>query len=346
PPHDSLPAVVDAFLEWTFRSRSAATYKWYRDHLQSFVSKHPRLDFAALRPHHVENWAMVGGENVNTRRNRMRAVKRCLRWAIAQGYLDRNPLAAMEMPTAVPRDVYVPPAEFERLVGFLRDASFADLVRVTYDTGCRPQESLRVEARHVDFENARWVFPRTESKGKRSPRVVYLSEDSLAVTRRLVAAWPSGPLFRNRDGKPWNTYSVSCAFDRLQYRMATAAAGESGIVVSDRDARKLAKTLSPHHAVGGQSVPKSAAELLSEARRKLAERRARELAPRYSLYALRHSWATNALRNGVDPLTVAILMGHSNPSMLACTYQHLSHDPQHLLGQARKAAAPKEERGG
>jgi integrase len=44
------------------------------------------------------------------------------------------------------------------------------------------------------------------------------------------------------------------------------------------------------------------------------------------------------LERGIDALTVAILMGHKDPSMLAKVYQHLSHNPRHLLEQARKAA--------
>ena len=67
-------------------------------------------------------------------------------------------------------------------------------------------------------------------------------------------------------------------------------------------------------------------------------KRAAELAPRYSLYALRHSWANNALKKGVDALTVAILMGHEDPSTLSKVYQHLSLNPAHMLTQAKKAA--------
>ena len=33
-----------------------------------------------------------------TKRNYCRSVKRCLRWAKQQGYIDRNPVADMEMP--------------------------------------------------------------------------------------------------------------------------------------------------------------------------------------------------------------------------------------------------------
>ena len=46
-----------------------------------------------------------------------------------------------------------------------------------------------------------------------------------------------------------------------------------------------------------------------------------------------------ALQRGVDALTVAILMGHKDPSQLAKVYQHLSHNPKHLLEQAKKAAS-------
>jgi site-specific recombinase XerD len=67
-------------------------------------------------------------------------------------------------------------------------------------------------------------------------------------------------------------------------------------------------------------------------------RLAESKAPKYSLYTLRHSWATHALERGVDALTVAVLMGHRDPSTLAKVYQHLSQNPDYMLEQARKAA--------
>ena len=69
---------------------------------------------------------------------------------------------------------------------------------------------------------------------------------------------------------------------------------------------------------------------------------AAQFAPRYSLYALRHVWAMRALESGLDVLTVAILMGHSDPSTLARVYQHLSHSPEHLLAQEIGRASCRE----
>src|SRR5207249_6485806 len=58
-------------------------------------------------------------------------------------------------------------------------------------------------------------------------------------------------------------------------------------------------------------------------------------------YAIRHSYATNALRAGVDPITLAVLMGHADASMIAKVYQHLATDPTFLLDAARKAREEK-----
>jgi site-specific recombinase XerD len=47
-------------------------------------------------------------------------------------------------------------------------------------------------------------------------------------------------------------------------------------------------------------------------------------------YAVRHTWATNRLLAGVDPFTVAVLMGHRDTTVAARVYQHLKAVPEHL----------------
>jgi len=155
------------------------------------------------------------------------------------------------------------------------------LLTVTWETGCRPQESLRVEARHVDLAGERWVFPQSESKGKKTPRVVYLSAKAVEICKRLMTKHPAGNLFRNVDGKPWTPDATNCRFQRI----------------------KKSKGV------------------------------------KYSLYALRHTWINRMLLKGVDAFTVAILAGHSDPSMLAKHYAHLSQAPEFLLAQARRVSA-------
>lgn len=338
-PSESLAALIDTFLEWCQKHRSPDTYEWYRYRLERFVRRYPDLVVDELRPHHVQSWADEYELATSTRRNYMRTVKRCLNWALKQGYVRSNPIAHLELPGSEPRDVVVTDVEYRELLSYVRDDSLCDLIQVTWETGCRPQESLRVESRHVDLDNSRWVFPPKEAKGKRLPRIVYLTDPALATTRRLMLKNPDGTLFRNSRGTPWTADAVNCAFDRVRIRMGKVDMKQQGLVVPEEEIADVIPRLKPTRRRKAAEVVKTAAELRAEAKRRLTNRLAASLAPRYSLYALRHTWATRALRNGLDGLTVAVLMGHSDPSTLARVYQHLAHNPQHLLEQAKKAAS-------
>ncbi|MFN0196147.1 MAG: tyrosine-type recombinase/integrase [Planctomycetaceae bacterium] len=66
-------------------------------------------------------------------------------------------------------------------------------------------------------------------------------------------------------------------------------------------------------------------------------RRLRDKIGSLCAYHLRHSFATNALQR-LDPITVSVLMGHSDASTVARTYQHLAKNPEFLIDAARKAS--------
>lgn len=332
-------AITDEFLDWCSRNRAAPTYEWYRYRLERFAQMYPSLRIADLRPFHVERWVAQYDFSQTSRRNYLRSVKRCVRWAKRQGLIESDPITELEVPSANRKEVVVSQAEYDQLLTFLRDDCFRELIQVTWETGCRPQESLRVEARHVDQKRQRWVFPREEAKGKKHPRIIYLSDAAFEITMKLVEQNPTGQLFRNSNGRPWTTDAVGCAFTRVMIRMGTLEMKRQRIEVHGDDVDAMVPTLKLTRRLRGQIVKKTESELRNEARIKLTNKLATSVAPRYSLYALRHSWATRALQSGLDGLTVAVLMGHSDPSTLAKVYQHLAHNPQHMLSLAKRASA-------
>ena len=329
--------LIDKFLDWVEKHRSPDTYEWYRYRLQRFAEKHKTLTISDLRPFHVQLWVDGYKLSQTSRRNYLRTMKRCMQWALRQGYIEKHPLQNLEVPAGERRETSVSEAEYAALLEANRDDSFRDLMIVTWETGCRPQESLRVEARHVDAMHHRWVFPKSETKTKKGVRVVYMTPKAWEIVERLVAQYPTGPIFRNIRGIPWTTEAVNCGFNRLRYRLGKAKAKEEDLEISEKELRAFVATLRKDRVVAGRRRVKTEKELLQEARHKIRERRCRKSMPNYSLYALRHAWATRALQKGVDPLTTAILMGHSDPSMLARVYQHLSLNPDHLRSQAAKA---------
>jgi len=153
------------------------------------------------------------------------------------------------------------PAEFDDLLARFPDQEFSDVLITCWESGCRPQEIMNVEARHVDLANDRWVFKVRESKGKKFTRIVYLTGRAVEITRRLAAQHPTGKLFRNAAGQPWDKDAISRRFHRkkkalgrklclyhFRHSFATRMllAGVDAIVVAmwlgHRDVSTLAKT--------------------------------------------------------------------------------------------------------
>ena len=336
----SMAAIIDDFLDYLSKNRAPDTYRWYRDLLQKFIGLHADLRVDDVRPFHVQRW-VDGYSHLSktSRRNHMRSVKRCVKWAVAQGYIDHNPLQYLSIPDGDRKEVLVSEDEFERVLRLAKPESLRDLLITTSETGCRPQESLIVEARHVDVHNQRWVIPPSEAKGEKMTRIVYLTDEAFEITLRLMSLYPQGPLFRNAYGNAWTSDSVNCAIDRIRVRMGKEAMKRDGKYVSSVEITEFIPSLKPTRTTNGVKRKKTDAELRCEAKVKLTSRLAASLAPRYSLYAFRHSFATHALERGVDSVTVAVLMGHSDPSMLAKVYQHLTQNPKFLLEQAKKATA-------
>ena len=67
------------------------------------------------------------------------------------------------------------------------------------------------------------------------------------------------------------------------------------------------------------------------------QRMRKHIGTKLCIYNFRHSFATRLLAAGVDGLTVALLLGHADVSMLGKVYSHLSQDPDYLLTQLKRA---------
>lgn len=66
------------------------------------------------------------------------------------------------------------------------------------------------------------------------------------------------------------------------------------------------------------------------------QRLARELGTRYHLEAFQKSYATEALKAGVDVIGLAHLMGYRDPSILGRVYAKVQQDPKYMAELARK----------
>ncbi len=328
---DTVLSVLDAFLDWCQKHKAGRTYDWYRDYLESFAKTiPPSLTTAQLKPYHVQQWLDANPGWKTGKRGAVIAVQRAFNWAVRIGLIEANPVRSIEKPKAGRREHVITADQFTTILSLVGDTEFQNLLTTCWETGCRPQEVLSVEARHVDVINACWEFPVNESKGKKHQRIVYLSDAALAITQHLMAAHPEGPLFRNTGGLPWTASSLNCRFARLRLTLGRKKLREQGL--TPPKLKRLTKAQRCDRA-----TKKAHHQAVIERRRQIAAL-ARQQVPKYSLTTLRHSWCTHALERGVDAVTVAVLMGHRDTTMISRVYSHLMQRRDHLRDAVRKVA--------
>lgn len=338
-PAGSVVSVIDQFLDWCQKNRSADTYTWYQSRLQVFARTYPDLLTKELKPIHVQQWIDgFPGIAAGTKRNYARSIVRCMAWAEEQGLIDRSPIARFKKPKGGVREIVISPEEYAVILALIPREPFRDLLTFTWETGARACESPAIEKRHVDLAAHRIVLPVEEEKMQRIPRIIYLTDAAEEIVRRLVLRYPTGPIFRNTDGEPWTTDAINCSFVALQIRMGLHVMKEEGFKLAEENIAAKIATLKPHRTSKGRKVEKTAAELREEAIKKLRYAAAKQRATKLCLTAFRHSFCHRLLKSRVDALTVSVLMGHADPSMIAKVYSHLSHAPDYLRDVLMKAA--------
>jgi integrase len=279
----SVATVCDLFLDYSQKHHAADTYRGYTDFLQDFCEMYGTLLGRDLKPLHVTRWLDAHPGWKGSRRNAVVAVKRAFNWADAEGLLQPNPIKAVKKPPQRHRDRILTPEERQEILAAIKDRHFREFVFAMMETGARPGEVRKVTAAHVNLELGLWIFKEHKTaKRTGKPRIIYLNPAMIELTRKLVAMYPEGPLFRGPRSKRGNTRNgIRCRFRRLREKL-------------------------PHLA-----------GVIS--------------------YTARHSFATNALVNGVGLAHVAELLGHVDTQMVSQHYAHLAGNVKTMQEAAKKA---------
>lgn len=209
-----LQEVVDTFLDYHKIISRPKTYEWYRNFLKEFCPHFGNVKVSTLTPRAVLAWlATKKNWGDNSRHGAVRAIKAAMRHALESRVIRVDPLAKLKRPRAVAREgAELTPEQWAKILEHV-SGDFRDILLFLRLTGCRPQEARAVEARH--FRSGVIVFPRVESKGKLRERVIWLGEKAKEIVVRLVAKYPTGPIFR-RKGKAWSPQVLVSWFKRLK----------------------------------------------------------------------------------------------------------------------------------
>jgi integrase len=239
--------LLDAYHLWLKANRADSTVTRRKPLLESFGNfVRPTLRIRDLKGFHVESWIASGYAEANstTRNIMITAIKAALSWGVKQGYADSNPIATLEKPAANIRQEFLPVETWPQVLA-LTNGPFNDFLTVMLDSGARPQEMFKFEAKH--YRDSRFTLPIADSKGKKKSRVVYLPETARKIVEKLVKHYPEGKLFRNTKDIPYCADSIKCSFGRLKAKLKA-----EGIELDSLCATTLRHSFAHHRLTSGQ----------------------------------------------------------------------------------------------
>jgi integrase len=190
----------------------------HRQLVQEFANACGHLTVGELKLIHVTNWLSKKKTWGPTTRNRVIGdVKQVFNWAVDQGLIANNPVRSLKKPPLNRRERILSPVERAKIFVSVKDQAFRDFLVALEQTGARPGEIRQVTAANVDLENGIWVLQKHKtSKQAGGPRVIFLTPTMQEMTERLVARFPTGPIFRNFYGEPWSANAIRIRFRRLR----------------------------------------------------------------------------------------------------------------------------------
>lgn len=339
------------------------TYSDYEENLDRYIRKplgHVRLD--QLTPLAIQNVFSDLAARLQSRTVRYAhtILAMTLEQAVTWRLLPSNPAKGLSLPKRV-RKKKVRSFDLAQAAAF-REAARNDPWHVWFElqlgTGMRPEESLGLQWPHILWSSSAirveqaLVRPRKGGgwaletvKTPESHRTVEVPPPVMELLKRhrkqqleemaaageayehnnLVFATPLGtPLSHTRLSGRWHFKKILRSIAGTKIRLAREAIG--------MDQKELAVLLGAGKWSVRQLEEGRPADLTEEQLRRLAQvlalpeaalRADLELAEKFCVYDLRHTFATLNLMAGVDLLTVSRSLGHASISITADTYGHV-----------------------
>jgi integrase len=195
------------------------TLAWYRAFLEPFQARRGSVKASALTPTLAEAYSRKSEWSASTRHDFLGVLAGAFKWAERARLVDRTPLRGLRRPPKASRgmDVVVTLEELARLLE-AATPQFRLVLETLWGTGARPGEVAAISAENFDADAGlvRLKEHKTAHKGK--ARFLLLTPALVEMLKRQRERYQSGPLLRNRCGRPWTGWAIVKAMEATRQR--------------------------------------------------------------------------------------------------------------------------------
>ena len=292
-------------------SLKQSTYVSYKGYIENHLAPaFPSLKLKELSVKLLQDFynykLTVQGLSPKTIANLHRCLHKAMKQAVLEHYIDFNPCDAVSLPrNEKPQIEILTREEQQRLIYTSYNFRYGVFIRLTLATGIRLGELLGLRWEDVDAKknmlNIRRTLnrlPKADYNGTGNSTEVVIQEPKTKNSVRSV------PLIKSilSELLQWRNTQLADS------RSAGQAYCDSGFIVTNQ--------------FGGYIEPRTFKDYYDE----ILESAGLE---HYTFHALRHTFATRALEQGMDNKTLSIILGHYSVSFTLDTYTHVLDSQKH-----------------
>lgn len=191
---------------------------FYHHFIDEFTKVFGSLFPAQLSHSQVQDWLNTKTSWKSSQHCAVKAIRRLFNWALGEDLLQKSPVQKLRRPPTPVRSAYLTREQRQILLAhYSPGGRFHDLLTALELTGARPGEVSQVSALDVDWRLDAWVLTSHKtSRRTAKPRLIPMVPALKALTLKLAQRHPTGPLFRNRRGDPWNRKAIEARFQRAR----------------------------------------------------------------------------------------------------------------------------------
>ena len=221
---ETVSEAVAGFLADAAARTKPSTLGLYKHHLDTLTAELGKTPVVGLTVPVLAQWLQGLGVASTTQAITLRSVSAFLGWCVRQEIIARNPASAMAKPKSRSRgaESVITPTDHAKLLEHATP-QLRLVLSILHATGARPGEVCKITAENFDPASGLVKLDEHKADHTGRSRLIFLPPETIDLLKGQVERYGTGPLLRNRLGKPWTPKAIAWALLKVREKAGVKA---------------------------------------------------------------------------------------------------------------------------